>query len=72
MDIGEYLRDPVYAALFAAAVTAAYIHVKANMNNEGKLQMSAYAKPASLVAILVYFIVNAGVGTPEQISTEPF
>lgn len=72
MDIGEYLRDPVYAALFAAAVTAAYIHVKANMNNEGKLQMSAYAKPASLVAILVYFIVNAGIGTPEQISTEPF
>lgn len=72
MDIGEYLRDPVYAALFAAAATALYIHVKANMNNEGKLQTSAYVKPASLVAILVYFIVNSGVGSPEEISTEPF
>jgi hypothetical protein len=68
----EYLRDPMYAALFAAAVTAVYIHVKAHMNNEGKLPTSTYAKPAALVAILVYFIVSQGVATRESISVEPF
>jgi hypothetical protein len=72
MDISDHLRDPLMAALFAAAVTAAYIHIKAQMNNEGKLPLSSYVKPASLVAILVYFIVHSGVASKEHISTEPF
>jgi hypothetical protein len=68
----EYLRNPMWAAVFAAAVTAAYIHVKAHINNEGKLPTSAYTKPAALVAILVYFIVYNGVAVREPISAEPF
>ena len=31
----EYLREPLGASIFAAFVTAAYIHIKAKMNNEG-------------------------------------
>ena len=72
MHSSEYLRDPMWAALFAGAVTAAYIHVKAHMNNEGKLPLSSYMKPGSLVALLVYFIVQNGVATKESISTDPF
>ena len=71
MDISEHLKDPMMAALFAAAVTAVYIHVKNQMNNGDKLIISAYAKPASLVAILVYFIVQSG-SSREHISAEPF
>jgi hypothetical protein len=71
MDLDK-LRDPMWAAAFAAAATAAYIYGKAHINNEGKLPVSAYAKPASLVALLVYFIVSNGTGTKEAISTEPF
>jgi hypothetical protein len=68
----EYLRDPLWAGLFAAAVTAAYIHAKAHMNNEGVLPTSAYAKPAALNFLLVYAIISQGVATRETISTEPF
>lgn len=68
----EHLKDPMYAALFAAAVTAGYIHVKAHMNNEGPLKLSAYTKPAILVAILVYFIVHSGGNAQESILTDPF
>lgn len=71
MDISEHLKDPVWASLFAAAVTAVYIHVKNQMNSGGKLPVSAYAKPACLVAILVYFIVYSG-STREKISSDPF
>jgi Na+/pantothenate symporter len=72
MDIGDYLREPLNAAIFAALVTAAYVHIKAKMNNEGKLQLSQYIKPAFLVGLLVYFIVSNGSGTREKISSEPF
>ena len=72
MDIDEYLRDPTWAALFAGAITALYIHGKARLNNEGVLETSAYAKPAALVAILVYFIISNGIGTREAISTDKF
>ena len=72
MDISDSLRDPLGAALFAAAVTAGYIHIKARMNNEVKLQTSQYFKPAILNAIMVYVIVSTGVGGKEKISTEPF
>lgn len=68
----EYLRDPIWASVFAAAMTAVYIHVKAQMNNEGQQALSSYAKPASLVAILVYFIVSSGTAVRERISSEPF
>lgn len=71
MDFSEQLKDPLWAALFAAVVTAGYIHVKNQMNGGPKLQLSVYAKPAALVALLVYFIVHSG-STREYISTEPF
>ena len=60
------------AALIAAAITAGYIHIKAQLNNEGKLELNKYAKPAVLNAILVYFVVANGLGQREAISTEPF
>ncbi|MAT00012.1 MAG: hypothetical protein CML41_00710 [Rhodobacteraceae bacterium] len=68
----EYLRDPASASLIAGAITAGYIHSKAKLNNEGDLETSAYAKPAALVMILVYFIVSNGIGHREVISTDPF
>ncbi|AET84526.1 hypothetical protein OlV7_099c [Ostreococcus lucimarinus virus 7] len=71
-DLSEYLRDPVSAALIAGAITAGYIHVKAQLNNEGKLELNKYTKPAVLNAILVYFIVANGLGQRETISSEPF
>ena len=46
MELSDYLRDPINAALIAAALTAGYIHVKAQLNNEGKLDLNKYAKPA--------------------------
>ena len=72
MEFGDYLGHPLWAALFAAAVTAAYIHLRSKMNNEGKLPMSEYTKPAILVGLLVWFIVAYGTGGKEAISTDPF
>jgi hypothetical protein len=72
MELSEYLRDPVYAGLIAGGITAAYIHLKAYLNNEGKLELNQYTKPAVLVAILVYVIVLNGIGQKEVISNEPF
>lgn len=71
MDIGDSLKDPMWAALFAAVATAGYVYVKNQMNSGEKLQMSAYAKPACLVALLVYFIVYSG-SSREKISSDPF
>ncbi len=72
MELSDYLRDPVYAALIAGATTAGYIHLKAYLNNEGKLELNQYTKPAVLVAILVYMIILNGLGKKETISNEPF
>jgi hypothetical protein len=72
MELSDYLRDPMSAALIAGGITAAYIHLKAQLNNEGKLELNKYAKPAVLNAILVFFIVSQGVGKKEAISSEPF
>ena len=44
MELSDYLRDPVYAALIAGATTAGYIHLKAYLNNEGKLENKASPK----------------------------
>lgn len=72
MDLGEYLREPMWAAFFGALITAVYMNIKARMNNEGKLSPNEYIKPAVLVGILVGFIVSYGVGSKETISKEPF
>ena len=71
-DLSEYLRDPLSAALIAGMITAGYIHLKAQLNNEGKLELNKYTKPAALNAILVYFIVANGLGQRETISNDPF
>lgn len=68
----EQLRNPMFAAVFAGAVTAGYLYFKAHINNEAKLSTSAYMKPALLNAILVYFIISYGCGQRERILTEPF
>jgi hypothetical protein len=68
----DQLRDPVMAALFAAAVTAAYIYFKSRVNSETVPPNSVFIKPAILNAILVYFIVSNGSGTKPRILTEPF
>ena len=67
MEITDYLRDPVSAGLVAGGITAGYIHLKAHLNNEGKLELNKYVKPALLVAILVFFIVSNGLGKKESI-----
>ena len=72
MELSDYLRDPASAALIAAGITAAYIHLKANLDNEGNLELNKYTKPAILNAILVFFIVSGGIGQKESISSDPF
>jgi len=72
MDLSEQLRDPFTAALIAAGITASYIHGKAYLNNEGKLELHKYTKPAMLNAILVFLIVSNGIGQRETISSDPF
>ena len=72
MEFEDYLRDPAWAGIISGFITAGYIHFKAKINNEGKLPVSAYTKPAALTAILVFFIVTNGLGKKETISTEPF
>ena len=72
MELSDDLRDPVSAALIGGILTAGYIHLKANLNNEGKLELNKYTKPAILNAILVFFIVSGGIGQKEAISNEPF
>ena len=71
-DLSNYLRDPVSAALIGAGLTAGYIHLKAYLNNEGKLELNKYTKPATLNAILVFFIFSGALGKREIISTQPF
>jgi len=68
----QYLRQPATAALIAGAVTVAYIMAKNKMNGKASAPNSEYAKPAVLVAILVYLIVAQGSGHRESVSLEPF
>lgn len=72
MELTEYLRDPSGAALFAAALTVAYIYAKGRLNNEPEKQLSDYMKPAVLNAVMVYFIVDNGISQKEVLSAEPF
>ena len=68
----QYCREPLSAAVIAAAIVAAYIFAKSKMNNEGKLKNSDYFKHAFLVGILVYFIVSRGQGDSGPALREPF
>lgn len=72
MELSGYLREPMSAALIAGLITVTYIHLKAYLNNEGKLELNKYTKPAVLNAILVFFIVSGGIGKKETISSDPF
>jgi len=62
----------MWAAVFAGLITVVYLRVKTHINNERQLSTSEYIKPASLIGILVFFIVMHGSGSKETISTEPF
>ena len=68
----DFLKEPQYAALFAAIVTGGYIVGKAHLNNQPPPQNSDVIKPAILNAIMVYFIVSTGLSAKETISAEPF
>ena len=68
----QYLREPFSAAVIAAAVVMAYIYGKAKMNNS-KVKNSELAKPAFLVAVLVYFITSKSHGyTQDPLVKDPF
>lgn len=70
MDV--YCRDPVSAAALAGAAVLGYIYCTAKMNNNTKLKNSAYFKPAFLVAILVFLIVQQGQGDTGAVLTTPY
>ena len=72
MELSDYLRDPIYAAIIAAIVVGIYLNLKARLNKEPQLQTSEYVKPGLLVGLLVYFIVANGTGIKEKISSDPF
>jgi|TARA_R110002074_G_scaffold7798_3_gene32937 hypothetical protein len=71
-DMSDQMKTPLGAAMTAAAMTAGYIYVKHKINNEPMPEVNAYAKPAALNAIMVYFIVSNGIGGRERISSEPY
>lgn len=56
----ELLRQPAYAAAFAAGITFLFIHIKLKIHGTQDVKNSMYFKPASLNALLVYFIVQFG------------
>jgi len=69
------MRNPLYAGLFAAAVTAAAIYFTNQRTEKDKdkpVKNSVYTKPALFVGVLVYFIVYYGNARFEEISKEPF
>lgn len=68
----HYFRQPWSAALIAAAVTMAYVFARNKMNGRTNVPNSEYAKPAFLVAVLVWLIVSQGCGQRESVSLEPF
>ena len=68
----HYFRQTWSAALIAAAATMAYIYGRNKMNGKANVPNSEYAKPAFLVALLVYLVVSQGTGQRESVSLEPF
>ncbi len=69
MELADYLRDPMWAGLIAALITAGHLHAKTSINNKSTLPNSAYVKPSILFAVIVYFIVAIGVALRETISS---
>jgi hypothetical protein len=69
MELSDYLRDPMSAALIAGGITAA-IHSPQKQLSIMKVSwnLNKYTKPAVLNAILVFFIVSNGLGKKEAIS----
>jgi len=72
MELTDTLRDPMGAAMVAAGLTAGYLYIKGQMNNEPKKELSYYLRPAVLNAVMVYFIVDNGIAQKEILSAEPF
>ena len=72
MNSSELLKEPIAAAIFAAAVVGGYIMCKAKLNNKKAPSNSEIIKPGVLIGLLVYFIVSQGNAAKEIISTEPF
>jgi predicted MFS family arabinose efflux permease len=69
----KFLRNPLNAALFAAAVTAAAVYFTLPKKSEKEpVKNSVFTKPALFVGLLVYFIVYSGNSKFETISKEPF
>jgi ABC-type tungstate transport system substrate-binding protein len=68
----QYFRNPASAAIISAAITMAYVFARNKMNGRANVPNSEYAKPAFLVALLVYLIVSQGSGQRESVSLEPF
>ena len=68
----QILREPLNAAIAAACITVGYVYIKNKMNGGEPIKNSEYFKPAFLVAILVYFLMNKTHGTHEARMTEPF
>ena len=68
----QYFRNPVSAAIISAAITMAYVFARNKMNGRANVPNSEYAKPAFLVALLVYLSVRQGSGHRESVSLEPF
>lgn len=68
----QYFREPMSAAVIAAAAVIAYIYITSKINNDDKLKNSDYFKPAFLVAVLVYFMVSQGQGDSGPVLKEPF
>jgi hypothetical protein len=66
----DFLRNPLFASIFAALVTILYLYFKSYINGE-EYQTSRYMKPATLVAILVYGIVYYG-NTTKPRGPEPY
>jgi uncharacterized membrane protein len=67
----QYFREPMSAAVIAAAAVIAYIYLTSKLNNDEK-KNSDYFKPAFLVAVLVYFMVSQGQGDSGPVLKEPF
>lgn len=68
----KYFREPISAAVIAAAITAGYVLGKSKMNGEKKVKNSDMMKPAFLVGLLVYFIVSQGIGQGDAMTKEPY
>jgi len=68
----HYFREPFSAAIIAAAIVMAYVFAKAKISNQAVVKNSEYFRPATLVAILVFFIVKQGQGDSSPILTDPY